>query len=42
MKVIDDLLKDEKKIRKMEKESAKLGNIKAAAEIVDICVKLIA
>ncbi|HOD31182.1 MAG TPA: undecaprenyldiphospho-muramoylpentapeptide beta-N-acetylglucosaminyltransferase [Smithellaceae bacterium] len=40
--VIDDLLKDEKKIRKMEKESAKLGNIKAAAEIVDICVKLIA
>jgi UDP-N-acetylglucosamine--N-acetylmuramyl-(pentapeptide) pyrophosphoryl-undecaprenol N-acetylglucosamine transferase len=38
--VIENLLYDEQKLRKMEKKSAKLGNINAAAKIVDACMKL--
>jgi UDP-N-acetylglucosamine--N-acetylmuramyl-(pentapeptide) pyrophosphoryl-undecaprenol N-acetylglucosamine transferase len=35
------LLRDEKKLRLMEEKSARLGNIQAAAVIVDVCLKLI-
>jgi UDP-N-acetylglucosamine--N-acetylmuramyl-(pentapeptide) pyrophosphoryl-undecaprenol N-acetylglucosamine transferase len=38
--VIDDLLSNMKKLRQMEEASAKLGNIKAAAKIVDACMVL--
>ena len=38
--VIENLLYDEQKLIKMEKKSAKLGNINAAAKIVDACMKL--
>lgn len=38
--VIQNLLYDEQKLRKMEKKSAKLGNINAAEKIVDACMKL--
>ncbi len=40
--VFENLLSDEKKIKKLEKNSAKLGNIDAAANIVDTCIKLMA
>ena len=40
--VIESLLYDEQKLKKMEKKSAKLGNINAAAKIVDACMKLMA
>lgn len=38
--VIDDLLANKQKLRQMEEASAKLGNIKAAAKIVDACMGL--
>ena len=38
--VIESLLCNEKKLKKMEENSAKLGNINAAANIVDACIKL--
>ena len=38
--VIDDLLSNRKKLLQMEEASAKLGNIKAAAKIVDACMEL--
>jgi UDP-N-acetylglucosamine--N-acetylmuramyl-(pentapeptide) pyrophosphoryl-undecaprenol N-acetylglucosamine transferase len=38
--VIENLLNDEKKLRDMAQKSAVLGNIRAAATIVDICYKL--
>ena len=38
--IIDDLLCNKKKLRQMEEASAKLGNIKAAAKIVDACMAL--
>ncbi|HPD56844.1 MAG TPA: undecaprenyldiphospho-muramoylpentapeptide beta-N-acetylglucosaminyltransferase [Smithellaceae bacterium] len=40
--IIEELLIDEKKIRQMEAKAASLGNIKAAANIVDTCIKLMA
>jgi UDP-N-acetylglucosamine--N-acetylmuramyl-(pentapeptide) pyrophosphoryl-undecaprenol N-acetylglucosamine transferase len=39
--VVEDLLSDEKKLRLMEENSARLGNVNAAATIVDVCLKLI-
>ena len=38
--VIEGLLSNKKKLRLMEEASAKLGNIKAAAKIVDACMEL--
>jgi UDP-N-acetylglucosamine--N-acetylmuramyl-(pentapeptide) pyrophosphoryl-undecaprenol N-acetylglucosamine transferase len=38
--VIDDLLADKQKLRQMEETSVKLGNIQAAAKIVDACMEL--
>jgi UDP-N-acetylglucosamine--N-acetylmuramyl-(pentapeptide) pyrophosphoryl-undecaprenol N-acetylglucosamine transferase len=38
--VINDLLTDKQKLRRMEEASVKLGNIKAAAKIVDACMEL--
>ena len=38
--VIETLLYDEQKLKKMETKSLKLGNINAAAKIVDACMKL--
>ena len=38
--IIDDLLANKQKLRQMEEASAKLGNIKAAAKIVDACMVL--
>ena len=38
--VIEELLSNKKKLRQMEEASAKLGNIKAAAIIVDACMEL--
>jgi UDP-N-acetylglucosamine--N-acetylmuramyl-(pentapeptide) pyrophosphoryl-undecaprenol N-acetylglucosamine transferase len=38
--VIDDLLANKQKLRQMEEASVKLGNIKAAAKIVDACMEL--
>jgi len=38
--VIDDLLANKQKLRQMEEASVKLGNIKAAAKIVDACMGL--
>ena len=38
--VIDDLLSNRKKLLQMEEASAKLGNMKAAAKIVDACMEL--
>lgn len=40
--VIENLLYDEQKLKKMEKKSAELGNINAAKNIVDVCIKLAA
>jgi UDP-N-acetylglucosamine--N-acetylmuramyl-(pentapeptide) pyrophosphoryl-undecaprenol N-acetylglucosamine transferase len=40
--VLENLLSDEKKLKKLEKNSARLGNINAAANIVDACIKLMA
>ncbi len=40
--IIEDLLADKQKLRQMEEASAKLGNIKAAAKIVDACMELAA
>ena len=40
--VIESLLYDEQKLKKMENKSTKLGNINAAAKIVDACMKLMA
>lgn len=40
--VAASLLGDEKRLRKMEEESAKLGKVNAAAVIVDECLKLAA
>ena len=37
---IENLLYDQQKLIKMEKKSAKLGNINAAEKIVDACMKL--
>jgi UDP-N-acetylglucosamine--N-acetylmuramyl-(pentapeptide) pyrophosphoryl-undecaprenol N-acetylglucosamine transferase len=39
---LENLLSDEKKLKKLEKNSARLGNINAAANIVDACIKLMA
>ena len=39
--VIDNLLANRQKLRQMEEASAKLGNIKAAAKIVDACMELV-
>jgi UDP-N-acetylglucosamine:LPS N-acetylglucosamine transferase len=38
--VIESLLTNEDKLRDMAQKSAVLGNIRAAATIVDICYKL--
>jgi UDP-N-acetylglucosamine--N-acetylmuramyl-(pentapeptide) pyrophosphoryl-undecaprenol N-acetylglucosamine transferase len=38
--VIEELLSNRKKLLRMEDASAKLGNIKAAAKIVDACMEL--
>jgi UDP-N-acetylglucosamine--N-acetylmuramyl-(pentapeptide) pyrophosphoryl-undecaprenol N-acetylglucosamine transferase len=38
--VINDLLTDKRRLRQMEEASTKLGNIKAAAKIVDACMEL--
>jgi UDP-N-acetylglucosamine--N-acetylmuramyl-(pentapeptide) pyrophosphoryl-undecaprenol N-acetylglucosamine transferase len=38
--IIDDLLSNKKKLLQMEEASAKLGNIKAAAKIVDACMAM--
>jgi UDP-N-acetylglucosamine--N-acetylmuramyl-(pentapeptide) pyrophosphoryl-undecaprenol N-acetylglucosamine transferase len=38
--VVESLLSDEKKLKQMEENSARLGNIYAAATIVDVCLKL--
>jgi UDP-N-acetylglucosamine--N-acetylmuramyl-(pentapeptide) pyrophosphoryl-undecaprenol N-acetylglucosamine transferase len=38
--VINDLLTDKSRLRQMEEASTKLGNIKAAAKIVDACMEL--
>ena len=38
--IINDLFANKQKLRQMEEASAKLGNIKAAAKIVDACMKL--
>jgi UDP-N-acetylglucosamine--N-acetylmuramyl-(pentapeptide) pyrophosphoryl-undecaprenol N-acetylglucosamine transferase len=38
--VIDGLLSDNHKLKQMEEASAKMGNIKSAAKIVDACMKL--
>jgi UDP-N-acetylglucosamine:LPS N-acetylglucosamine transferase len=35
------MLDDEKKLHEMEENSARLGNINAAATIVDACLQLI-
>lgn len=40
--VLEKLLSDEKKLKKLEENSARLGNINAAANIVDACIKLMA
>jgi UDP-N-acetylglucosamine--N-acetylmuramyl-(pentapeptide) pyrophosphoryl-undecaprenol N-acetylglucosamine transferase len=40
-KAVEELLGDEKKLRRMEEKSTALGNIHAAATIVDNCLKLI-
>jgi UDP-N-acetylglucosamine--N-acetylmuramyl-(pentapeptide) pyrophosphoryl-undecaprenol N-acetylglucosamine transferase len=39
---IDDLLRDEQKLRQMEENSLRLSRIDAAAAIVDNCIKLMA
>jgi UDP-N-acetylglucosamine--N-acetylmuramyl-(pentapeptide) pyrophosphoryl-undecaprenol N-acetylglucosamine transferase len=41
-KVVEGLLRDRKKLHLMEENSAKLGNINAAAKIVDACLELVA
>jgi UDP-N-acetylglucosamine--N-acetylmuramyl-(pentapeptide) pyrophosphoryl-undecaprenol N-acetylglucosamine transferase len=41
-RMIESLLYNEKKLRTIEDNSARLGNINAAANIVDACIKLIA
>ena len=38
--VVEDLLSDDNKLKLMEENSAKLGNINAAATIVDACIGL--
>ena len=38
--VVDGLLSNQKKLQLMEENSAKIGNINAAANIVDACLKL--
>ncbi len=38
--VLENLLSNEKKLKKLEENSAKLGNINAAVNIVDACTKL--
>ena len=38
--IIDDLLSNKQKLRQMEEASAKLGDINAAAKIVDACMAL--
>ncbi|MFA5324373.1 MAG: undecaprenyldiphospho-muramoylpentapeptide beta-N-acetylglucosaminyltransferase [Smithella sp.] len=40
--VIDNILRDEAKLRRLEENSAKLGKVEAAATIVDNCIKLVA
>ena len=40
--VLENLLNDEKKLKKLEENSAQLGNINAAAKIVNVCIKLAA
>lgn len=40
LQAVSDLLRDAKKLRQMEEKSAKLGNIRAAATIVDACLEL--
>ncbi|MGD0022619.1 MAG: undecaprenyldiphospho-muramoylpentapeptide beta-N-acetylglucosaminyltransferase [Smithellaceae bacterium] len=40
--VLENLLNNEKKLKKLEENSARLGNINAAANIVDACIKLMA
>ena len=40
--VVQELLRDPKKLQLMEENSAKLGNLNAAATIVDACLKLMA
>lgn len=40
--VVEELLRDGKKVQQLEENSAKLGNINAAATIVDACIKLMA
>lgn len=40
--VVENLLSDEKKLCLMQEKSAALGNIDAAATIVDVCYKLVA
>jgi UDP-N-acetylglucosamine--N-acetylmuramyl-(pentapeptide) pyrophosphoryl-undecaprenol N-acetylglucosamine transferase len=39
---IDNLLRDEQKLRQMEENSLRLSRIDAAAAIVDNCIKLMA
>jgi UDP-N-acetylglucosamine--N-acetylmuramyl-(pentapeptide) pyrophosphoryl-undecaprenol N-acetylglucosamine transferase len=39
--VVESMLDDEKKLHEMEENSARLGNINAAATIVDACLQLI-
>ena len=38
--VVENLLRDEKKIRQMEENSLRISKIDAAATIVDACVRL--
>ncbi len=40
--VLENLFSDEKKLKKLEENSARLGNINAAANIVNVCIKLMA
>jgi UDP-N-acetylglucosamine--N-acetylmuramyl-(pentapeptide) pyrophosphoryl-undecaprenol N-acetylglucosamine transferase len=40
--VIESLLTDENKLGEMAQRSASLGNIRAAANIADVCIELIA
>ena len=40
--VVEGLLNDPLKLQVMEENSAKIGNINAAAYIVDACIKLMA
>jgi len=40
--VVENLLRDEKRLRKMEENSLRISKIDAAATIVDACVKLMA